>query len=78
MAVRNAWKVNPVSETEWRDAMCDSNWSSRAKELESLEKSWKEFEDFVQWIKRRWSKPRAPAPATPETKSPGKPQPVSG
>lgn len=78
MGVRNAWKVNPVSETGWRDAMCDSNWSSRAKELESLEKSWKAFEDLVQGLKHRWSKTQTPGSATPESESPDKPQPITG
>jgi hypothetical protein len=58
--------------------MCDTSWSGRAKELESLEKSWKEFEEFVQWIKGRWSKRRSPDSATPEAESRGKPQPVTG
>ena len=58
--------------------MCDTNWSSRRKELESLEKSWQEFEAFVQWLKHRGSKRQTPESATPETESPGKPQPVTG
>lgn len=58
--------------------MCDTNWSSRGKELESLEKSWREFEEFVQWVKQRWSKRRAPEPGAPVTESPRKPQPVTG
>jgi hypothetical protein len=58
--------------------MCDTNWSGRRKELESLEKSWRELEDLVQSIKRRWSKRQIPDSAAPETESPTKPQPVTG
>lgn len=58
--------------------MCDTNWSSRGKELASLEKSWREFEEFVQWIKHRWSKRRIPNPTAPGTETPRKPQPVGG
>jgi hypothetical protein len=59
-------------------AMCDTNWSSRRKELERLEKSWREFEEFVEWLKNRWSKRRAPDPVAPGTETPRKPQPVTG
>jgi hypothetical protein len=58
--------------------MCDSNWSNKTKELESLQKSWREFEEFVEWLKHRWSKRRTPDSATPETESARKPQPVTG
>ena len=59
-------------------AMCDTNWSSRRKELECLEKSWREFEEIGRWIKKRWAKRRAPNPAAPGTENPRKPQPVTG
>jgi hypothetical protein len=58
--------------------MCDTNWSSRGKELQSLEKSWREFEEVVQWIKHRWSKRRVPDPTATDTESSRKPQPVTG
>jgi hypothetical protein len=57
--------------------MCDTNWTDRRRELESLEKSWKEFEDFARWMKRRWSKRPTPDPASPQPESPVKPQPVT-
>ena len=58
--------------------MCYSDWSSRAKELERLEKAWKEAEDLA----RRIMKPRpaggAAAPRSPEKQPAQKPEPVTG
>jgi hypothetical protein len=58
-------------------AMCDSNWTSRGKELESLEKSWREFGEFARRVKQRWSKRRIPAPAAPGTETPRQPRPAA-
>ena len=45
--------------------MCDTHSSGRRKELESLEKSWREFEEFVEWLWQRGSRRESPDPAAP-------------
>jgi hypothetical protein len=59
-------------------AMCDTHWSSRRKELECLEKSWREFEELVQWLRQRGSRQKAPDPAVPVPEAVPKPQPANG
>lgn len=58
--------------------MCDTFGTSRAKELERLEKSWQEFEELVQWVKHRWSRRDSPVPAETDAGPPGKAHPVTG